>query len=59
LRSRPIPPSNNALEDLLTRLINLVGSEKNVGNRKGAELATCIVEKGKPLLTEVSDGALK
>ena len=27
---------------------------KNVGNRKGAELATYIVEKGKPLLTEVS-----
>jgi quercetin dioxygenase-like cupin family protein len=26
---------------------------KNVGNRKGAELATYIVEKGKPLLTEV------
>jgi quercetin dioxygenase-like cupin family protein len=28
---------------------------RNVGNRKGAELATYIVEKGKPLLTEVSD----
>jgi quercetin dioxygenase-like cupin family protein len=26
---------------------------KNVGNRKGAELATYIVEKGKPLLVEV------
>ena len=31
-----------------------VHSAKNVGNRKGAELATYIVEKGKPLLTEVS-----
>ena len=30
-----------------------VHSAKNVGNRKGAELATYIVEKGKPLLTEV------
>jgi quercetin dioxygenase-like cupin family protein len=26
---------------------------RNVGNRKGAELATYIVEKGKPLVTEV------
>ena len=26
---------------------------RNVGNRKGAELATYIVEKGKPLLTDV------
>lgn len=26
---------------------------KNVGSRKGAELATYIVEKGKPLLTDV------
>ena len=30
-----------------------IHSAKNVGNRKGAELATYIVEKGKPLLTEV------
>ena len=30
-----------------------VHAAKNVGNRKGAELATYIVEKGKPLLTEV------
>ena len=28
-------------------------SAKNVGNQKGAELATYIVEKGKPLLTDV------
>ena len=32
-----------------------IHAAKNVGNRKGAELATYIVEKGKPLLTEVSD----
>ena len=31
----------------------------NVGTRKGAELATYIVEKGKPLLTEVSDRSPK
>jgi quercetin dioxygenase-like cupin family protein len=28
---------------------------RNVGNRKGAELATYIVEKGKPLLTDVGN----
>jgi quercetin dioxygenase-like cupin family protein len=32
-----------------------VHSAKNVGGRKGAELATYIVEKGKPLLTTVGD----
>ena len=36
-----------------------IHAAKNVGNRKGAELATYIVEKGKPLLTEVSDRAPK
>lgn len=30
-----------------------VHAAKNVGTRKGAELATYIVEKGKPLVTEV------
>lgn len=30
-----------------------IHSAKNVGQRKGAELATYIVEKGKPLVTEV------
>ena len=34
-----------------------IHAAKNVGNRKGAELATYIVEKGKPLLTEVTDRA--
>jgi quercetin dioxygenase-like cupin family protein len=32
-------------------------SAKNVGDRKGAELATYVVEKGKPLLTDVGDGS--
>jgi quercetin dioxygenase-like cupin family protein len=31
-----------------------IHSARNVGDRKGAELATYIVEKGKPLLAEVS-----
>ena len=30
---------------------------RNVGTRRGAELATYIVEKGKPLLTDVASGA--
>lgn len=30
-----------------------IHAARNVGNRKGAELATYIVEKGKPLLTDV------
>ena len=34
-----------------------IHSARNVGSGKGAELATYIVEKGKPLLTEVSHGA--
>jgi quercetin dioxygenase-like cupin family protein len=33
-----------------------VHSARNVGSRKGAELATYLVEKGKPLLTEIADG---
>jgi quercetin dioxygenase-like cupin family protein len=34
-----------------------VHSAKNVGTRKGAELATYIVEKGKPLVTQVGPAA--
>jgi quercetin dioxygenase-like cupin family protein len=34
-----------------------VHSAKNVGTRKGAELATYIVEKGKPLVTQVGPPA--
>jgi quercetin dioxygenase-like cupin family protein len=32
-------------------------SARNVGSQKGAELATYIVEKGKPLLTDVGERA--
>ena len=43
--------------DVLFIPAGTVHAAKNVGNRKGAELATYIVEKGKPLLTEVGDRA--
>ena len=43
--------------DVLFIPAGTIHSAKNVGNRKGAELATYIVEKGKPLLTEVSERA--
>jgi quercetin dioxygenase-like cupin family protein len=36
-----------------------IHAARNVGSRKGAELATYIVEKGKPLLTEVGGGSPK
>ena len=39
--------------DVLFIPAGTVHAAKNAGNRKGAELATYIVEKGKPLLTEV------
>ena len=39
--------------DVLFIPAGAIHSAKNVGSRKGAELATYIVEKGKPLLTEV------
>jgi quercetin dioxygenase-like cupin family protein len=40
--------------DVLFIPAGAIHAAKNVGSRKGAELATYIVEKGKPLLTEVS-----
>jgi quercetin dioxygenase-like cupin family protein len=41
--------------DVLFIPAGTIHAAKNVGNRKGAELATYIVETGKPLVTEVSD----
>jgi quercetin dioxygenase-like cupin family protein len=38
--------------DVLFIPAGVVHSARNVGTRKGAELATYIVEKGKPLLTD-------
>ena len=47
------PPVTLKPGDVLFIPAGAVHAAKNVGNRKGAELATYIVEKGKPLLTEV------
>jgi quercetin dioxygenase-like cupin family protein len=49
------PPVTLKPGDVLFIPTGKIHSAKNVGSRKGAELATYIVEKGKPLLTEVSD----
>ena len=49
------PPVTLKPGDVLFIPAGAIHSAKNVGSRKGAELATYIVEKGKPLLTEVSD----
>jgi quercetin dioxygenase-like cupin family protein len=45
--------------DVLFIPAGTIHAAKNVGSRKGAELATYIVDKGKPLLTEVSDRSPK
>ena len=49
------PPVTLEPGDVLFIPAGTIHAAKNVGSRKGAELATYIVEKGKPLLTEVSD----
>ena len=49
------PPVTLKPGDVLFIPAGAIHSAKNVGSRKGAELATYIVEKGKPLLTEVGD----
>ena len=43
--------------DVLFIPAGTIHAARNVGNRKGAELATLVVEKGKPLLTEVRNRA--
>ena len=53
------PPVTLKPGDVLFIPAGTVHAAKNVGSRKGAELATYIVEKGKPLLTEVSDRSPK
>jgi quercetin dioxygenase-like cupin family protein len=47
------PPVTLKPGDVLFIPAGAVHAAKNVGTRKGAELATYIVEKGKPLLTDV------
>ena len=49
------PPVTLEPGDVLFIPAGTIHAAKNVGSRKGAELATYVVEKGKPLLTEVSD----
>jgi len=51
------PPVTLKPGDVLFIPAGAVHAAKNVGDRKGAELATYIVEKGKPLLTETVDHA--
>ena len=48
------PPVTLKPGDVLFIPAGTIHAAKNVGSRKGAELATYIVEKGKPLSTEVS-----
>ena len=47
------PPVTLKPGDVLFIPAGAIHAAKNVGSQKGAELATYIVEKGKPLLTEV------
>jgi quercetin dioxygenase-like cupin family protein len=47
------PPVTLKAGDVLFIPAGVVHSAKNVGTGRGAELATYIVEKGKPLLTVV------
>jgi quercetin dioxygenase-like cupin family protein len=49
------PPVTLNPGDVLFIPAGTIHSAKNVGSRKGAELATYVVEKGKPLLTDVGD----
>jgi quercetin dioxygenase-like cupin family protein len=53
------PPVTLKPGDVLFIPAGTVHAAKNVGTQRGAELATYIVEKGKPLLSEVSDHAPK
>jgi len=53
------PPVTLKPGDVLFIPAGTIHAAKNVGNRKGAELATYIVEKGKPLFTDVGVRAPK
>ena len=48
------PPKTLKAGDVLFIHAGVVHSAKNVGNTKGSELATYVVEKGKPLVTLVN-----
>jgi quercetin dioxygenase-like cupin family protein len=49
------PPTTYKAGDVLIVPYGTVHSVKNVGTGNGAELATYVVEKGKPLITLVQD----
>jgi len=49
------PPTTYKAGDVLFVPAGAVHSVKNVGSGNGAELATYVVEKGKPLITLVKD----
>jgi quercetin dioxygenase-like cupin family protein len=49
------PPTTYKAGDVLIVPYGTVHSVKNVGSGNGAELATYVVEKGKPLITLVQD----
>ncbi len=49
------PPTTYKAGDVLIVPYGTVHSVKNIGNGNGAELATYVVEKGKPLITLVQD----
>ena len=49
------PPTTYKTGDVLIVPYGTVHSVKNVGSGNGAELATYVVEKGKPLITLVQD----
>jgi quercetin dioxygenase-like cupin family protein len=49
------PPTTYKAGDVLLVPAGAIHSVKNIGSGKGAELATYVVEKGKPLITLVKD----
>jgi quercetin dioxygenase-like cupin family protein len=49
------PPTTYKAGDVLIVPYGTVHSVKNIGSSNGAELATYVVEKGKPLITLVQD----
>jgi quercetin dioxygenase-like cupin family protein len=53
------PPVTLKPGDVLFIPAGTIHAAKNVGDRKGAELATYLVEKGKPIIIEVGDRAPK
>ena len=49
------PPTTYKAGDVLLVPAGAIHSVKNIGSGNGAELATYVVEKGKPLITMVME----